>query len=118
MKSLLVLSLFFGSVAFAQTAPLHVNCNISEIDNGVTTETSVSIDSSTEKHGAMIFPKLAVISEVDMMIALHEGYLIVNLYHNPSHISADSHGDITGGKNAHTQMILGNDRSISVNCKL
>lgn len=118
MKSLLFVVLFFSSMAFAQTAPLHVNCGISEVVDGVSTETAVSIDSSTEKHGAMIFPKLAVISEVDMMIALHEGYLIVNLYHNPSHISADSHGDITGGKNAHTQMILGNGRSISVNCKL
>ena len=117
MKSLLLIILIFSSAAFAQTAPLHVKCTISEVVDGVATETAVSIESSTEKHGAMIFPKLAVISEVDMMIALHEGILIVNLYHNPSHISADSHGDITGGKNAHAQMILGNGRSVSVNCK-
>ena len=54
------------------------------------------------------------ISEIDLMIALHEGLLIVNLYHNPSHISSGSHADITGGKNSYTQMILGDGRSVSV----
>ncbi len=118
MKSLLLIVSMFGSVAFAQTPPLHVNCVISEVVNAVPTDTAVSIDSSTETHGAIIFPKLAVISEVDLMIALHEGLLIVNLYHNPSQISAGSHADITGGKNAHAQMILPKGRSISVNCLL
>ncbi len=118
MKSLLLVVLIFASTAFAQTTPLHVTCEISEVVDSAVTETEVGIDSSTDKHGGMIFPKLAVISEVDMMIALHQGILIVNLYHNPSGISADSHADITGGKNAHTQMIFGNGRSVSVNCKL
>ena len=110
--------LIFASVAFAQSAPpqLHVNCSIQELVSSAITETKVCIDSSTDHHGAIIFPKLSVISEIDMMIALHEGLLIVNLYHNPTGISAGSHADITGGKNAHTQMILGNDRSISLNC--
>ena len=104
------------SFAFANPEPIRVNCVIKEYIDQTPTETSVSLESSTNTHGAMIFPKLKIIPEVDMMIALHESFLIVNLYHNPSGISASSHADITGGKNSHTQMHLGNERSLTVTC--
>ena len=107
---------FAHSLAFANPAPLKVNCIIQEFMDQTPTETAVSIESSNSTHGAMIFPKLKIIPEVDMMIALHQSFLIVNLYHNPSGISAASHADITGGKNSHTQMILGNGRSLTVSC--
>ena len=122
MKTLLLLIIAFLSTAtLAQSqppsSPLHVNCMIQEFVNSqLAKETGVSIDSSSQHHGAMIFPKLSVISEVDMMIALHEGLLIVSLYHNPSGISSASHSDITGGKNAHSQINLGDGRSVTVNC--
>lgn len=117
MKIVLIfISLFLSLNSFAESSNLKVACKIQEILNGSTKESALSIESSTDKHGAILYPKLQQMPEVDLMVALYDGLIIVNAYHNPTGISSASHSDITGSKYAHYQMDFGAGKSVTVHC--
>lgn len=118
MKFLFLILFFLAPSTFAEAPiPLHVVCKIQELVDDVTAkETTVDINSTSQPHGAILFPKLEVISDVELMIALYDGLLILNFHHQATGITVGSHADITGGKNAHGQMHLGQGRSLTVNC--
>lgn len=124
MKAIIFSSLFVifaGPVhADLQTsiAPVKVACLVQEFSGDQSQDHTYGLESSEDKHGAMIFPKLNLIPEVDLMIAFYKGLIVVNAYHNPSGISSASHSDVMGSQNAHFQMNLGTGKSLAVNCIL